>query len=487
MPQSTPAVRRPKHAKRNSNAPEELLRQIPAVDQILRQTAWVQLLERFPHGAVVEVLRSQLTRMRQQARLGKLDREAFGRALEALPESTRLLLEKQFLPSLKKVINATGVILHTNLGRAPLGKAALERIHEVATSYSNLEFDLERNERGRRDVHAARLLTRLLPAEAALVVNNNAAAVWLALNSLAEGGEVIVSRGELVEIGGSFRIPEIMRKSGAVLREVGTTNRTRVSDYARAINKNTRLILRVHRSNFRVVGFTEQPPLQELVRLAHKKKLRVLEDLGSGCLVDLKSSGLSEEPTVEESLKAGVDVVTFSGDKLLGGPQSGIILGRRKLIEPLRANPIYRALRVDKLTLAALEATLLAYLRKDERETLPILKMIFAPANEIRLRSERFVEKAQNALPYNSGISFQIIEGKSVMGGGSTPGESLPTFLISVRAASYSAGNLEKHFRTQLIPILVRVEHNQVLIDLRTVFPTEEDHLLNHLVLLLNS
>ena len=473
--------------KRGKQAPGALLRAIPAVDRLLLNPSIVQLTARFPREVVVDALRARLNALRRRVRAGKIESTEFDSELESLPSAVGASLESRFSPSLRKVINATGVILHTNLGRAPLPEILFERMREVAAGYSNLEFDLESNARGRRDVHAERLLRDLLRCEAALVVNNNAAAVLLALNTLAEGGEVIVSRGELVEIGGSFRVPEIMRKSGAMLREVGTTNRTRLSDYARAINKSTRLILRVHRSNFRVVGFTEQPPLQELARLAHRHRVPLLEDLGSGCLVDLKAAGISGEPTVAASLKAGVDVVTFSGDKLLGGPQAGLLVGRKKFLAAIRTNPLYRALRVDKLTLAALETLLLLYLRKEEKQSIPALQMIFAPAGEIRARAETLIGKIRQTLPTGSSLLLDIVEGQSVIGGGSTPGEAIPTFLVSVRVLTRSASAVEKHLRHQPVPILVRVENNQVLMDLRTVLAEEEGKIVQALVGLADS
>ncbi len=464
----------PSTKDREKGVAAQLLRMLPAVDQLLLSTPFQSLMELYPREAVVDIVRSQLADLRRHARAGKFDALHLQQALDSFPSAVQVELEKRFSFSLKKVINATGVILHTNLGRAPLSDAVWMRLREVAAGYSNLEFDLEKNERGRRDIHVERLFKLLVPVESVLVVNNNAGAVLLALNSLAEGGEVIVSRGELVEIGESFRVPEIMRKSQAVLREIGATNRTRLDDYARALNKNTRLILRVHRSNFRVVGFTEQPPLDSLVRLGHRKRLPMMEDLGSGCLVDLSPLGISEEPTVAQSIRAGVDVVTFSGDKLLGGPQAGIILGRKKYLSLMRSNPLYRALRVDKLTLAALEVTLLDYLRKEEKESLPVLRMVFAPAGEIRARAEALIDKVRQLLPQHTSTRLEIVEGRSVIGGGSAPGEAIPTFLISLSVESRSANAVEKQLRNQAVPILARVENNQAVLDLRTVLPEEE-------------
>jgi L-seryl-tRNA(Ser) seleniumtransferase len=372
--------------------------------------------------------------------------------------------------SLRPVINASGVILHTNLGRAPLARETIQHLAEVATQYSNLEYDLELGERGRRDTHTDRLFAQLLGAESTLVVNNNAAAVFLALDTLADGGEVIVSRGELIEIGGSFRIPEICAKSGAILREVGTTNRTRLADYAAAINERTRLLMRVHPSNFRIVGFTERPGLEEMVELARQRGLMLLEDLGSGCLVDIAPLGIPDEPVVAPSLKAGVDVVTFSGDKLLGGPQAGILTGKREPLARVRKNPLFRALRVDKLTIAALEATVALY-RRGDLNAIPAWRMIYASKEEIAARAARLAECIA-ALP---GFKAELEDGDSVIGGGSTPGQSLPTKLIAIRHVRYSATELEALLRKNRPPIVTRVERDRVLLDLRTVFESQEE------------
>jgi L-seryl-tRNA(Ser) seleniumtransferase len=374
--------------------------------------------------------------------------------------------------SLEPVINATGVILHTNLGRAPLAQEALAHLVQAAAGYSNLEYDLERGERGQRDVHTNRLFGRLLGAEQALVVNNNAAAVFLALNTLAEGSEVIVSRGELIEIGGSFRIPDVCVKSGAVLREVGTTNRTRAGDYAAAVNERTRLLLRVHPSNFRVVGFTERPSLQELAELARKHKLLLMEDLGSGCLVDLTPCGVRDELPASVSLKAGADVVTFSGDKLLGGPQAGILVGKREPLERVRRNPLFRALRVDKLTIAALEATVSLYLQ-GRLDSIPTLRMIRLPKEEIALRAERLAKRISS----RPGFTAVLRDGESVIGGGSTPGQTLDTSLVAVRHSQLSAAKLEETLRRQKPAIIGRVEQDGFIIDLRTVREDQDDQI----------
>jgi len=450
------------------------LRQLPSVDELLRRPGVEALIRRAGRTLVVEAARRVLEETRA--------------AIQAAPSNAPALLEPDQIeeriairvagavePSLRGVINATGVILHTNLGRAPLPDVVLERLR-TATQYSNLEYDVAAGVRGRRDVHTARLLAGLLGAEAAIVVNNNAAAVLLVLNTLAKGGEVIVSRGELIEIGDGFRIPDIMAESGALLREVGTTNRTRLADYQRAINERTRLLLRVHPSNFRIVGFTERPSLEELTALGREHDLPVYEDLGSGCLVDLSLYGL-QEPVARASLAAGVSLVSFSGDKLLGGPQAGIIAGRHELVERVRRNPLFRALRVDKLTIAALEATLAAYLCEAFDE-IPVLRMLQIPHGEIELRAQALAERLNSRLAASE-ARVEVRSGYSVVGGGSTPGEQLPTRLVAITSPRYSAAQLEERLRTLpgLTPVVARVEDDRLVLDLRTVFPEQEDAL----------
>jgi len=449
-----------------------LLRQIPAVDELLGREALRALEERAGRRLVVEATRQVLQSLRRRIASGDLDRVS----VEMLEREIIAAAESSAEFSLKPVINATGVILHTNLGRAPLAPQAIQHLVETATHYSNLEYDLDRGQRGKRDVHTDRLFTRLLGAEMGLVVNNNAAAVFLALNSLADGAEVIVSRGELIEIGGSFRIPDICAKSGAILREVGTTNRTRLEDYAAAVHDRTRAILRVHPSNFRVVGFTERPELADLADLAHQRQLLLVEDLGSGSLIDLDSFGIRDEPSAGASIKAGVDVVTFSGDKLLGGPQAGILIGKREPLEKIRRNPLFRALRVDKLTIAALEATVALYLRGNLNE-IPALRMMQTPPAAVAGRAKRLAEKIAE-LP---GLRVQVREGESVLGGGSTPGQSLPTTLVAVRHERLSADELESRLRRHSPPIIARVERDQVVLDLRTVLDEQDETIIEGL------
>jgi len=441
-----------------------LLRQIPAVDELLNRQSLRELEGRIGHRLVVEATRKVLQGLRESIACGGLA----NLSAEWLEEE--ILREAETGLSLQPVINATGVILHTNLGRAPLAPEALAHLVQTAAGYSNLEYDLERGERGQRDVHTNELFGRLLGAEQALVVNNNAAAVFLALNTLAEGFEVIVSRGELIEIGGSFRIPDVCVKSGAVLREVGTTNRTHAGDYAAAINERTRVLLRVHPSNFRMVGFTERPRLDELGELARRHKLLLMEDLGSGCLVDLTPCGVRDELPAGLSLQGGADVVTFSGDKLLGGPQAGILVGKREPLERTRRNPLFRALRVDKLTIAALEATVSLYLQ-GRLDSIPALRMMRLSKEEIGLRADRLAKRI-SARP---GFTAVLRDGESVIGGGSTPGQTLETSLVAIRHSQHSAAKLEEMLRRQKPAILGRVEQDEFIIDLRTVGEEQDD------------
>ncbi|HVT95317.1 MAG TPA: L-seryl-tRNA(Sec) selenium transferase [Bryobacteraceae bacterium] len=429
-----------------------LLREIPSVDDVLKSLTHLE--GRFPRGLIVKEVRAVLARVRTSLLRGEL---ADPTAVPALVERTLHRLEQ---PSLRRVINATGVVLHTNLGRAPgVPFTPLE-------GYSNLEYDVGAGRRGQRDIHIACLLERLT-GRPGIAVNNNAAAIFLALNELAAGGEVVVSRGELIEIGDGFRIPDIMLRSGAVLREVGTTNRTRIEDYSGAINERTRLLLRVHPSNFRIQGFTSKPSLAELAALARERGIPLLEDLGSGCVADIRPFGI-DEPLVSESLNAGVNLVTFSGDKLLGGPQAGILTGDEGLIRKLRRNPLYRALRLDKLITQALEATLRLTLL-ERWEQIPALAMLQISAVRIRARAENLVKAIRKD------IRVEIIPGKSVAGGGSTPEQPLDTWLIAVHAVDVV--DAERRCRAFDPPVIARIEDGLLLFDLRTVFETEEEDL----------
>jgi len=460
-----------------------LYRKLPSVDELQRNPELVALAAKEGQAAVTDAARAVLATLRQEIAAGCLDANGVDLALSGLEDAVTLRVRQALQHSLRSVINATGVILHTNLGRAPLAASALEHIRETTGAYSNLEFDIETGERGKRDVHVDRLFRKLLdeavdagvparmakPGISTIVVNNNAAAVLLALNTLAENGEVIVSRGELVEIGGSFRIPDVMAKSNATLREVGTTNRTRVGDYEKAINEKTRLLLRVHRSNFQITGFTEQPQLEELVSLARQRNIALLEDLGSGALLDLRSVGVNGEPSVLDSLRQGVDVVTYSGDKLLGGPQAGMLSGRSDLIARMRSNSLFRALRVDKLTYAALEATLLAYVKGDH-DAIPALRMMRLSREEIGTRSQAIAERIKF-----SRLSVEVLDGESVIGGGAAPSAVLPTRLLAVTCEGLSADEVSARLRASDPPVIARVEEGRVLLDLRTVFPEQDE------------
>ncbi|HXI41798.1 MAG TPA: L-seryl-tRNA(Sec) selenium transferase [Bryobacteraceae bacterium] len=434
-------------------AETQKLRELPAVHEVLSRLESV--LSRFPRALVTDEVRRVLDARRNDIRSGAANggeevpvETAVERSLEALAQ-----------PSLKRVINATGVVLHTNLGRAPLGP------QQPITGYSNLEYDLASGKRGKRDVHAGVLFERLLGCPA-IAVNNNAAAIYLALNELAAGHEVLVSRGELIEIGDGFRIPEIMSRSGAELREVGTTNRTSIQDYGNAINERTRLLLRVHPSNFRIEGFTARPELGELVALGKERGVPVYEDLGSGCVVDLRPFGI-HEPLVSESLRAGADLVSFSSDKLLGGPQAGILAGKPEIVARLRRNPMFRALRLDKLIYQALEDTLRALLF-EQWDRIPALGMIRMSAEQIRARAERMIAKV-------TALNARIEPGESVIGGGSTPAQSIPTWLIVIKHPEVNAA--ERKLRRNDPPVIARIEDERLVLDLRTVFESEEDEL----------
>src|SRR5271165_1077815 len=452
----------------------DLFRLLPSVDELLRHPDLETLAQREGRSATIEATRAALEQLRSDITAGQLDEAQIKPRLDDLPRDVEQRLQQSLAYSLRPVINATGVILHTNLGRAPLSRAALDHAAEVSQGYSNLEFDLTTGERGKRDVHVDRLFAKLLNTPerdvATIVVNNNAAAVLLALNSLAEGGEVLVSRGELVEIGGSFRIPDVMAKSGAVLREVGTTNRTRTADYEHAIADRTKLLLRVHRSNFQIVGFTEQPSLEELVALGRKHNIPVLEDLGSGELFDLRNVGVRGEPMIADSLRAGVDVVTYSGDKLLGGPQAGLISGDRALVTKIRSSPLFRAMRVDKMFYATLEATLIAYLREDY-DSIPALRMMRISEDALARRAERMAKMLRSSCP---NLHSEVVESQSVLGGGAAPGSTLPTRVLAVRIDSKNADELCARLRQRETPIIARVEDGRVLFDLRTVEPAQE-------------
>lgn len=448
----------------------DLCRELPQLGRWLETAEARELLARFPRGPVVEAARCVLDRLRNEVKSGAYMRESLAAAIERLPKLVEAEIEKSGRPTLRRVINATGVLLQTNLGRAPLSKAAIRNIQEVASGYCNLEFDLASGERGRRDVHAEELILRLIGRQdrAATVVNNCAAATFLALNTLAESGEVIVSRGELVEIGGGFRIPEILRKSGATLREVGTTNRTRVADYASAITAETRLILRVHHSNFRMEGFTERPELDELIALGAEAGVPVFEDQGTGCVAQIANFGLEADSNWVRSATSDAALVSASGDKLLGGPQCGILTGDPNLIARVRANPLARAFRVDKLTYAALQATLHAYLAGEE-ETIPVVAMLRADAESIRQRCDKLAASLCGA-----GFAADTVATSSVIGGGTAPGATLTSFAVAVNHPEMSEAELTTRLRDCDPPIIARTHQGRVLLDLRTVAPEDD-------------
>ena len=437
---------------------------IPSIEQ-LRQRPTARALETVYGGdATVDALRAAAADVRRALAAGSSPLRSTAEVADQIESVARAFLERMFRPSLQPVINATGVVIHTNLGRAPLAAAAIDRVVEIARGYSSLEYDIQRGARGRRDVHAEALLRRLTGAEAAVVANNNAAATLLLLAAVANGREVIVSRGELVEIGGGFRVPDVLAQSGAVLREVGTTNKTRAADYAAAINERTALILRVHPSNFRIEGFTERPPLADLVHVGRKFSIPVAEDLGSGNL-GATSDRQRSDPSVRETLEAGVDVCCFSGDKLLGGPQAGIIVGRTAIVQAVRRHPLMRALRVDKLTYAALEATLAEYAAGRAATTVPVQRMLALTKDSVGVRAAALAD-ALNGLP---GWTAHIVDGVSAIGGGSAPGVDLPTALVAVAKQGLTADALEGQLRALTPPVIARIEEDRVVLDLRTV------------------
>jgi len=449
---------------------QDELRQLPSVDGLLQAPDAQTLLEAHGHALVVEAIRTALDDARREILRGQPRP-----TVEAILAHATSELQTLIRPTLRPVINATGVVIHTNLGRAPLCDEALEAMVAVGRGYSNLEYDLQAGQRGSRYVHAEALLCRLTWAEAALVVNNNAGAVLLTLSALAQDREVVISRGQLVEIGGGFRIPDVMRQSGARLVEVGTTNRTHLHDYEQAIGPDTCMLMVAHQSNFRVTGFTASVSARDLVELGHARGLLVYEDLGSGTLVDTQAYGFSEEPTVQKAIEAGVDLVSFSGDKLLGAPQAGILVGKRDLVDRLRRHPLTRALRVDKTTLAGLQATLLHYVKGSAERAVPVWRMIAAPLSEIDRRAKRWARKLRAA-----GLDAEVVDGRSAAGGGSLPGETVATRLVALAVGSpdEAAARLRAHDP----PLIVRIENDRLCLDPRTVLAAQESTLLQALL-----
>nr|HID12479.1 L-seryl-tRNA(Sec) selenium transferase [Anaerolineae bacterium] len=454
----------------------EKLRQLPSIDRLLGEEAGQELVAAYGHLQTVDALRETLDAVRDEVRAGA---DVPGVATLVARAGTRL--RERLAPTLRPVINATGVIIHTNLGRAPLSAATRAAMEAVGRGYSTLEYDLQAGRRGHRSVHVERYLCQLTGAEAALVVNNNAGAVLLALTGLAQGRGVIISRGQLVEIGGGFRVPEVMAQSGARLIEVGTTNRTHLRDYTAVLERHedVALILRAHHSNFRIVGFTAEPTLPELVALGAEHGLPVMDDLGSGALLDTAQFGLTHEPMVQESVAAGATVICFSGDKLLGGPQAGIIVGKAEHVEPLKRHPLARALRADKLCLAGLQATLLHYLKDEATEQVPVWRMIATPLAEIERRARRWRRVLRRA-----GVPAEIVDGASTVGGGSLPGETLPTKLIALAVAH--PDRLAAALRATDPPVVARIENDRLVLDPRTVLPEEEGELLRVVALSMN-
>ena len=446
----------------NSTSIQENLRSLPSVDRLLQEETVLALVARWGHPLTVEAARETLDETRKAIRAG-----ASCPPVEDLAHKVGERLAAGLRPTLRPAINATGVIVHTNLGRAPLSAEARAAMEAVALGYSNLEYDLEAGRRGSRYVHAEEILCRLTGAEAALVVNNNAAAVLLILMAFAQGQQVIISRGQLVEIGGGFRIPDVMRQSGAVLAEVGTTNRTYVRDYEAAITEATVALMRVHRSNFQLAGFVHEPSLAEMVALAAERELVVFDDLGSGTLLDTEPYGLAHEPTIQESVAAGASLVSCSGDKLLGGPQAGLILGRADLIAALKKFPLTRALRVDKTTLAGLQATLRHYLLGEATDKVPVWRMISQNAEALAERARAWLQALESR-----GVAAQVVPGRSAVGGGSLPGETLPTHLVALSLAS--PDTVAARLRSGEPPVITRIEDGLLVLDPRTVLPEQE-------------
>ena len=452
---------------------QKLLRQIPKVDELMKQPQLQQLCETVPAQKVTEAVRQILDDLRSGILNGSVEELP---SLEEICGRVTGDANKKAEHSLKKVINATGIILHTNLGRACISDRAAEAACEVAKSYSTLEYNLEAGRRGTRYSHVEELLCKLTGAESALVVNNNAAAVLLILSDMAQGGQVITSRGELVEIGGSFRVPDIMEACGAELKEVGTTNKTHLWDYDRAINEKTRALMKVHTSNYRIVGFSETPTLPELVELGHSRGLPVIEDLGSGCLVDLQQFGILGEPTVQDSVRAGVDVVSFSGDKLLGGPQAGIIVGKKAIVDKLKKHPLTRAMRVDKMTLAALETTLRSY-DAGQMEEIPTLAMLGAKPAFLRGKADQLCQMMLKA-----GVAAEVVPTEGQVGGGSVPTQMLKSFAVAVQPAAVNLDQLETNLRLGSPAIVGRINHDRFLLDVRTLREYDFDDIVKAVV-----
>ena len=447
----------------------EILRKLPKVDLLLNEEKIQNLCREYGRGIVVDCIREELDRMRMLAVSG--DIETVEKCLADFSNQVEKKVLKESEYPLRKVCNATGIILHTNLGRAPLGKIHLDAMSQAICGYSNLEYDLECGLRGKRWTHYGDLVAKIAGTEAAIAVNNNAASLTLIFSALSKGKEVIVSRGESIEIGGKFRIPEVIEQSGAILKEVGTTNRTRIADYEKAINENTGALLKVHTSNYKVVGFTEEATLEELVELGEKYNLPVIMDLGSGVLVDLEKFGLAHEPTVQEQVRTGADLVCFSGDKLLGGPQSGIIVGKKNYIEKLEHFPLMRAIRLDKCAIAALSATFREYMDETRAvKNIPVLSMIARPLDELKEQAEKLADFLKECETW---AEIQVEESQSMVGGGSLPGEILASIAVTIRPLNMSCESLTEKMRHFDIPVIAHIKNEKVWLDMRTLTSTE--------------
>jgi L-seryl-tRNA(Ser) seleniumtransferase len=445
------------------NEKQKLLSNLPSVDEILKSKQGMEWQNIYPRRYVLQAIREVINLRRKEI----IEGLTADFSEEVMIADIGNMIEKLSSYSLRPLINATGVVIHTNLGRSILSKKALENIQRVSESYSNLEYDIKEGERGKRYTHVKRILREITEVEDALIVNNNAAAVLLCLNTLSNGKEVIVSRGELVEIGGSFRMPEIMAASGAILREVGTTNKTHLYDYEKAIDENTSLILKVHKSNFRVMGFSEEVFIEDLVSLGRKHQIPIMFDLGSGCLMDLRPFGIRDEPVVKDIVKSGIDITTFSGDKLLGGPQCGVIVGKREYLEKIQGNPLTRAMRIDKLTLAGIEATLIEYIDEEKAvRNVPTLKMLLQKPEELRGRANKIAKRLKREI---QNVHIRVISDSSRAGGGALPEVDLPTYAVSIKSDEISVNELEERLRKGNPPIIARIKEDSLIIDARTV------------------
>ena len=450
------------------NEKQKLLSDLPSVDEILKSEKGLAWLDKYPRRYVLQGIREGIDGRRKEI----LEGLSAGLSDEVMMDRIEDIIRRLSAHSLIPLINATGVVIHTNLGRSVLSERALENIRRVSESYSNLEYDIAKGKRGKRYSHIKRILRDVTGAEDALIVNNNAAAVLLCLNALSKGKEVIVSRGELVEIGGSFRMPDVMASSGAILREVGTTNKTHLYDYEKAINENTSMILKIHKSNFRIVGFTEEVSIEDLVKLGGKHQIPVMYDLGSGCLIDFRQFGIHDEPSVKEIVKTGVDLTTFSGDKLLGGPQGGVIVGAKKYIERIQKNPMTRAMRIDKLTLAGFEATLMEYVDEERVvENIPTLRMLLQKPEKIKTRANKIARRLKSEI---KDADIRIMQDSSRAGGGALPEMDLPTYVVAIKSDRISVNELEERLRKGDPPIITRIKGDSLIIDARTIM--DKDH-----------